>query len=258
MAFASGNPALSVLDRVEQGGGGQPSYEAAAASTMTIQGTVNKLFIMLGIALVTATIAWSQAAANPQLLMGLWIGGAIGGLILALITCFKPHVAHVTAPIYAAFEGLFLGAISVWAQTLVGPNVPIVMQAAGLTFGTMLTMLVCYKTGIIKPTEKFKAFMSAAIGAVLLFYIVSIVMGLFGVHIRGIHTGGPLAIGITLFIIGIAALSLILDFDFIVKGEAAGLPRKMEWFAAFGLMVTLVWLYIEFLRLLIILYASRE
>ncbi|MEX2216305.1 MAG: Bax inhibitor-1/YccA family protein [Phycisphaeraceae bacterium] len=252
MAFASGNPALSVLDRVERG-----TFDATQDNTMTVQGTINKLFILAGIALITATFAWSQFKAAPQMMYGLLIGGLIGGLVFSLITSFKPQVAHITAPIYAAFEGLFLGALSVVVAAAF-PQDPIILQATGITFAILFAMLGCYKTGLIKPTEKFKAFMAAAIGGIMLLYIVNWTMYLFGARVPFLHTATPLGIGISLFIVGIASLTLILHFDHIERAASANLPRQYEWYGAFGIMVTLVWLYLEVLRLLIILSSQRD
>ncbi len=247
MALASGNPALSAMDRVFVEDTDQP--------VMTIQGTVNKIMILMGCMLLTATYAWSQF--GTPMIMPLMITGAIGGLILAVITIFKPNVAHITAPLYALFEGLFLGALSAMFHNMF-PAFPIVMQAAGLTFATLIAMGIAYKTGVIKVTEKFRAGMAAAIGAIMMLYIVTMVLGLFGVRVPYIHQAGPIGIGISVVIVIVAALNLVLHFDFISKGEERGLPKSWEWYGAFGLMVTLVWLYIEILRLLAIIAASRE
>ncbi len=248
----SGNPALSKIDRV------QDAFESH--EVMTVSGTVNKTAILLGCCLMTAAVAWSIGVKDPAMIQPMWIGGLIAGLVFALITMFKPNIAHVTAPIYALCEGFFLGALSLFVQKLIGnpTGTPIVAQAAGLTFGTLGAMLFAYRTGIIKVTAKFRAGITAAIGAIMLMYLVTFVLRMCGVTVPFIHTGGPIGIGISLVIIIVAALSLTLDFDFIQRGSEQGAPKQYEWIGAFGLMITLVWLYIEILRLLAIIAASAE
>jgi len=171
------------------------------------------------------------------------------GAILALVTIFKPTYAATTAPIYAACQGLFLGGITVLFEAQF-PGIAI--QAIGLTFGTLASLLVCYKTGIIKPTENFRLMIVSATAGIALLYIVNIGMMVFGggSGIGFIHSNGLIGIGFSLFVVAIAALNLVLDFDFIEQGSENGLPKHMEWFGAFSLMVTLVWLYLEILRLL--------
>jgi uncharacterized YccA/Bax inhibitor family protein len=171
------------------------------------------------------------------------------GAILALVTIFKPTIAATTAPIYAACQGLFLGGITVLFEAQF-PGIAI--QAIGLTFGTLASLLVCYKTGIIKPTENFRLMIVSATAGIALLYIVNIGMMVFGggSGIGFIHSNGLIGIGFSLFVVAIAALNLVLDFDFIEQGSENGLPKHMEWFGAFSLMVTLVWLYLEILRLL--------
>ena len=177
-----------------------------------------------------------------------WIaGGAIGGLIVAIITVFKKHWSYVTAPIYALLEGLMLGGISAMMEAIY-PG--IVFQAIALTFGVLFSLLFAYKTRLIKVTENFKLGVAAATGGIFLIYLVSWIAGMFGTGIPYIHESGLIGIGFSLFVVVIAALNLVLDFDFIEKGAENGAPKYMEWYAAFGLMVTLIWLYIEILRLL--------
>ena len=175
------------------------------------------------------------------------IGGAIGGLIFALITCFKPTWAPITAPLYAAAEGLFIGAISAFAESRF-PG--IVLQAVGLTFGTLFALLGAYRSGLIKATENFKLGVCAATGGIMMIYLATFILGMFGVHIPFIHGSGLFGIGFSAFVVVIAALNLVLDFDFIENASDHGAPKYMEWVGAFGLMVTLVWLYIEILHLL--------
>jgi len=179
---------------------------------------------------------------------GLYImGGAIGGLIAAIATIIKPNWSPVSAPIYSVFQGLFLGGISA-ALNLRFPGIAV--QAVALTFGTLGVMLFMYKTGLIKVTEKLRTGIIAATLAVGLFYFVIMIISLFGGDTSFYMGNSLLSIGISLVIVGIAAFNLLLDFDFIDKGAQMGAPKYMEWFGAFGLMVTLIWLYIEMLRLL--------
>lgn len=222
---------------------------ADRSNAMTIQGTVNKTAVLLLVLLITATWTWDKffATGNPAS-VGTWIlVGAIGGFIVAMVTVFKKTWAPMTAPVYAALEGLFLGGISsIFEARFPG----IVIQAVGLTFGTLFALLFAYKSGLIKATENFKLGVVAATGGIALVYFVTIILGFFGVQIPMIHGSGVIGIGFSLFVVVIAALNLVLDFDFIENGAEAGAPKYMEWYGAFGLLVTLVWLYIEILRLL--------
>ena len=222
--------------------------DAATERGMTIEGTVNRTGLLLVLLLLGAGWSWrvfyaeGVAATMPYI----W-GGALGGFVVALVTIFKKEWAGVTAPVYALLEGLCLGALSGFFETQF-PG--ILLQAVGLTFGTLLALLVAYKSGVIKATENFKLGVVAATGGIALVYIATLVLGFFGVAIPFIHGSGPLGILFSLFVVVIAALNLVLDFDFIESGAAQGAPRFMEWYAAFGLMVTLIWLYLEILRLL--------
>ena len=185
---------------------------------------------------------------NPAAVMPLAIGGAIGGLIFALITIFKKTWAGITAPIYAGLEGLFLGGISAIFEAQY-PG--IVIQATGLTLGTLASLLLLYKMGIIKPTENFRLMIVSATMGIGDLYLISFVMNMFGsTGIGFIHSNGLFGIGFSLFVVAIEALNLVLDFDFIEQGAEQGAPKYMEWFGAFALMVTLIWLYLEMLRLL--------
>ena len=227
-------------------------FERAGYGTgdvMTINGTVNKVGILLLLVLVPAAWMWNQVATawEPSQAMGIAIMGAIGGFVMALITMFKKTWAPVTAPLYAVLEGLFLGGISA-AYNIQFQGLP--MQAVALTFGTLGVLLLAYRTGVVKATENFKMGVVAATGGIAMLYLVSIVMGFFGASIPFIHESGLMGIGFSLFVVVIAALNLVLDFDFIEKGSEMGAPKYMEWYAAFGLLVTLVWLYLEILRLL--------
>lgn len=241
----SGNPTLSadVFTRA-------PSI--AGQETMTIQGTVNKTMIMLFLVLLGASYTWEQffraAASGEAAGMTGWIMlGAIGGFITALVIIFKKTWAPFLAPIYSLMQGLFLGAVS---ATFEMQYPGIVMQAVSLTFGVLFALLMAYKSGLIKVTENFKLGIAAATGGIALVYVVSMVMGFFGKSIPMIHESGMVGIGFSLFVVVIASLNLVMDFDFIEHGAEAGAPKYMEWFGAFGLMVTLIWLYLEILRLL--------
>ena len=228
----------------------------ADTDVMSIQGTVNRIGMLLVLTIATASWTWTLAGAESQAVYPLLAVGGIGGLIVAVVTVFKQTWSPVTAPIYCLLEGLFLGGISAILRKWY-PG--IVFQAVCLTFGTLACMLVAYRTGLIKATENFKLGVTAATGGIFLVYLVTSLLGLFGVGQLGfIHDSGLIGIGFSLFVVVIAALNLVLDFDFIENGAARGAPKFMEWYAAFGLMVTLIWLYIEILRLLAKLAANRD
>lgn len=225
------------------------ALEERRATTMSVQGTAVKTFALLAILIATASWAWYHVSqgANP---MPLIIGGLIGGLVLALITIFKPGVAMYTAPLYAAVEGVFLGALSLLIDQRY-PAQGLAFNAMALTFGTLFAMLAIYSSGIIKVTDKLRAGIVAATGAIFLTYLVSFLLGWMGVSgAMSLHQATPIGIGFSLLVVGIAAFNLLLDFDFIDKGAQTGAPKSMEWYGAFGLVLTLVWLYISILRLL--------
>ena len=243
--FRSGNPALR--DDTFRAAGRAFGQEA-----MTLQGTVNKTGFSLLILLAAAAFVWNldARAASVFILLGL-----VGGLITALITIFKKTAAPYTVPLYAAFEGLLLGGISAtYEQRYPG----IVVNAVALTFGTLAALLLAYRAGLVRATENFKLGVFAATGGIALVYLVSMVMGFFGRSIPYIHESGTIGIGFSLFVVVIAALNLVLDFDFIERGSEMGAPRYMEWVGAFGLLVTLIWLYLEILRLLAKLQDRRR
>ena len=250
MALRTANPALG--DNTFSGLGRVARTEAA----MSIQGTTNKALLLLLCVFITATWTWSIffKSGNSQAVLPLMGVGAIAGFIVALVTIFKPAWAGVTAPIYALLEGLFIGGLSSVAESQY-PG--IVIQAVGLTFGTCLALLLAYKSGLIRASESFKKGIVAATGGICLFYLVTLILGLFGVRIPLVYGAGPVGIIFSLVVVTIAALNLVLDFDFIEQGAAQGAPKYMEWYGAFGLMVTLIWLYLEILRLLMKL-RSRE
>lgn len=224
--------------------------------TMTIQGVVNKSFLMLVLVLVPAAWTWSRflTSGNPGAVMPWMYIGIFGGLIVAIATVFKKEWAPVTAPLYSVLEGLALGGISAMFE-MQFPG--IVIQAVLLTFGTLFGLLLAYRSGLIKVTENFKLGVVAATGGIALIYIVTLILGFFGVRMPFIHESGIIGIGFSLFVVVIAALNLVLDFDFIENGASSGAPKFMEWYAAFGLMVTLIWLYLEMLRLLAKLRSRR-
>ena len=220
-----------------------------AGEVMTIEGVINKTALLLLLVAGAATWVWTRyfQTLDPATVMPYLWAGLIVGLVAALVTIFLPAWARISAPVYAAAQGLALGAISAfYEQQLHG----IVFQAIGLTFGVLAVMLIAYRTGVIKVTDRFRTIVVAATGAIALLYLVSIVLSFFNVSIPFIHQGGTFGIVFSLIVVGIAAMNLALDFDFIQRGVEHGAPKVMEWYAAFGLMVTLIWLYLEILRLL--------
>jgi len=247
-------------------------YGSVEQSTaMTISGTVNKTFLLLLFLVATASYAWNLtgdwraaliAEPDPSSAAGgvhpgvLCVGGMIAGLIFALATMFKPTWAPVTAPLYALSEGVFLGAISALAD-LMYPGVA--FQAACLTFCTLGGLLAAYKSGLIRATENFKLGVTAATMGICMIYLVSMVVNMVGGAgtMPYIHGGSWVSIGFSLFVVVIASLNLVLDFDFIEQGAEKRAPKYMEWYGAFGLMVTLIWLYIEILHLLMKLNSRR-
>ena len=223
---------------------------ALGGETMTLQGTVNKTGLLLLCVVATAAWTWGLGhSETPEAAYPWMIGGLIGGFVVALVTIFKRSWAPITAPAYALLEGLALGGISAFFdKTYHG----IAIQAVGLTFGVLFVMLLAYKTGIVRATDRFKLGVIAATGGIAVFYLAVMVLGLFHVNLGTtvLYGHGPLAIGFSLFVVAIAALNLVLDFDMVETGVRIGAPKYMEWYGAFGLMVTLIWLYLEILRLL--------
>ena len=220
---------------------------ASGSTTMTVEGTTVKTGVLLLFAAAGAIFTWDKFLANPASAMPWIFGGAISALIFALVTSFKPSWAAVTAPIYALLEGLFLGGISAYYDMRFNG---LVMQAICLTFGTLFVMLFAYRTGVIKVTQKLRAGIFAATGGIMMIYVFSWILGFFGITIPGIFGNGAIGVGFSVVVVGIAAFNLLLDFDSIDRGAQMGAPKFMEWYCAFGLMVTLVWLYLEILRLL--------
>ena len=207
---------------------------------MTLDGAVNKTGILLALCFSGAFVGWNFPA--------LAIPCALLGFVLAMVTIFRsPEKVASTAPFYAIAQGIFLGGVTMMFE---GMYPGIAVQALGLTFGITVSLLFCYKSGLIKPTENFKLMIISATAGIAILYLVSFIMSMFGSPISFIHSNGLMGIGFSVFVVGIAALNLVLDFDFIEEGAEVGLPKYMEWYGAFSLMVTLVWLYLEILRLL--------
>lgn len=229
---------------------GDLSRAYSSDRAMSVEGTINKTALLFFVLLVGASISWNYGATQPALM----VVGFIGSLALALATIFKPTIAAYTAPGYAFFEGLLLGALSMQFNALYDG---IVMNAVLLTISVFAGMLVLYRSGAIKVTDKFRSIMMSMLMGVVIVYGLTFVLGLFGVNV-GIVTGNSLmAIGLNILIAGIAAFSLLLDFDMIERGSSENWPDYMEWYSAFGLMVTIVWLYLELLKLLS-RFASRD
>lgn len=218
--------------------------EVGQSEAMTVQGAVNKSILLFAILLLTAIFTF-RATTTPTYT---WlIVGLVGGLITALITIFSPQKAPVTAPLYAIFEGIFVGAISLlYGLAYSG----IVFQAICLTMGILFTMLFLYKSGIIKVTQRFRTGVIAAMGGIALLYITSMILGFFGITMPLLHESSMAGIGINILIVGVAAFMLLLDFDSIEEGAEMKAPKYVEWYGAFSLILTLVWLYIQILRLL--------
>ena len=226
----SGNPAFS------QGFG---INENISGEVMTLDGTVNKTGILLALCVGGAYFGWNSP--------GLVMPAILIGFVIAIFTIFRPKNSRYTAPAYAAIEGVALGGITMIFEAQY-PGIGI--QAIGLTFGILASLLFCYKSGIIKPTENFRLMIFAGTMGIFILYLVSFIMSFFGNSIGFIHSNGLFGIGFSLFVVAIASLNLVLDFDFIEEGAEKGMPKYLEWYGAFSLMVTLIWLYLEILRLL--------
>ncbi|MFZ0393360.1 MAG: Bax inhibitor-1/YccA family protein [Terracidiphilus sp.] len=243
------NPALGENTFRNVAGGG---YGGAidAAARMTLNGTVHKTGILLVCAFASAAWTWYRfmATGDPAAAGGLMTIGLIGGFICAIVTVFKKEWSPVTAPLYALLEGLALGGIS----AVINARYPgIALEAVGITFGVLFALLLAYTARIIKVTRKFALGIFAATGGIMLFYLAQMLLGFFHIPLLPSTNGnGVIGIGFSLFVAAIAALNLVLDFDFIERGVNYGAPKYMEWYGAFGIMVTLVWLYLEILRLL--------
>jgi uncharacterized YccA/Bax inhibitor family protein len=228
----------------------------AGGERMTLQGAINKSFLLLVVLLAGALWPWSQylSTGDASVVGSSILIGALGGFVLALVISFKATMAPYLAVPYAALEGLAMGGLS----ALLERRYPgIAIQAVGLTFGVLAVLLMAYSMRLIRVTQQFRAIVIGATGAIALLYLITMVLGLFHVNVPVLNASSPLGIIVSLVICGVAALNLVLDFDLIESGVAQGAPRYMEWYSAFGLLVTLVWLYLEILRLLSKLRDSR-
>ena len=246
LTLRSGNPALNTKTF--------SGFDMTTGASMTIMGTVHKTALGLLLLMSTALFTWNMPAGDPRA-TGLMIVGMIGGLIVAIVTIFKHHLAKYTVPAYALLEGLALGGISKFFEVMY-PG--IVNQAVMLTFGTLGALLLAYRSGLIKATENFKLGIVAATGGIFFVYLISWILSWFSVSIPLIHSNSNMGILFSIIVVVIAALNLVLDFDFIEEASEKGAPKYMEWYGAFGLLVTLIWLYLEILRLLAKLSSRRN
>jgi uncharacterized YccA/Bax inhibitor family protein len=243
--YKSGNPVLSEKTF------NNASLQLTDTNTMTIRGTVNKFGLAALLLAAAAVFSWTAVYDNASYSPILMWGGAIVGFILALVITFKANWAPTLVPAYAVMEGFFLGGISAMYNFVFAERMPnIIANAVGLTICAVAAMFFLYKFNVIRATQRFKSIIFTATAAVALFYLVVLVARLFGAEMAFMHDSSPLGIGLSLLIVAIAALNLIMDFDFIEQGAGQGAPKYMEWYGAFGLMVTIVWLYLEILRLL--------
>ena len=246
LTLRSGNPALNTKTF--------SGFDMTTGTSMTIMGTVHKTALGLLLLMSTALFTWNIPAGDPRAI-GLMMLGVFGGLIVAIITVFKHHLAKYTVPVYALLEGLALGGISKFFDVMY-PG--IVNQAVMLTFGTLGALLLAYRSGLIKATENFKLGVMAATGGIFFVYLISWILSWFSVSVPLIHSNSNMGILFSIGVVVIAALNLVLDFDFIEEGSEKGAPKYMEWYGAFGLLVTLIWLYLEILRLLAKLSSRRK
>jgi uncharacterized YccA/Bax inhibitor family protein len=246
--FKSGNPALNEKTF-------QQSIVVNQSEVMTERGTLNKFFLLFLLVMGTASLTWRAFGQGVNVTPWV-IVGAVGGLIIAIVVSFKPVWASFLAPVYALFEGAFVGGISAIYNFAfkgaenTGTTGGIVMQAVGLTFAVVIAMFALYRFRIIKATEKLKSVIITATAGIAVFYVLAMVLRMFHIDMPLIHSSGTMGIVFSLVVVCVAALNLILDFDMIETGAAMGAPRYMEWYGAFGLLGTIVWLYLEILRLL--------
>ena len=253
--FQSGNPTLSqkIFDR---------SIDTTSTEVMTVRGSIGKFGFLMIMVVAGAAYTWNlYANAKPETMMTmLWIG-LIGGLISAIAITFKPTLAKYLAPAYGLLEGFVVGALSAVLNDAFAEKFPsIIPTAVGLTFGVAFAMFLLYNFRIIRPTQRFKSIIMSSIFGIMLFYAATWILSMFGVHMAfmSLTNSSPLGIGISIFVTAIAALSLILDFEMIEVGADSGAPKYMEWYGAFGLLVTMIWLYLEILKLLSRIASSRN
>ncbi|HXB42752.1 MAG TPA: Bax inhibitor-1/YccA family protein [Puia sp.] len=248
--FKSGNPALN--EKVFQN-----SMVVSGEEVMTERGTLNKFFFLSLMVMASASFTWSSFGQGKNVMPWMLVG-AFGGFAVAIVVSFKREWSSYLSPLYALLEGLFIGGLSVVVNNAFAKSYPgIVMQAVLLTFGAVIAMFLLYRFRIIKATEKFKSVILTATAGIAIFYVLAMVLRMFHIDIAFLHEGSALGIGFSLVVVAIAALNLILDFDMIEQGAAVGAPKYMEWYCAFGLLVTIVWLYVEILRLLMKLADRR-
>jgi len=249
--FKSGNPVLN--DKAFNG-----TIEYQQTDVMTVNGTLNKFGLMMILLFASASFTWKAAAEGKDVITWVFVA-MFAGLIAALVLSFKKQWGSFLAPIYALAEGVFLGGISAYFNNAFAKTAPgIVMQAVMLTFGVVVAMFALYRFGIIKATERFKSVVVMATMGIAVFYLLAWILRMFNIQMPLIHESTTMGIVFSLIVVVIAALNLILDFDFIEQGSRMNAPKYMEWFGAFGLLVTIVWLYLEILKLLAKLAASRK
>lgn len=233
---------------------------AATDRAMTVQGSINKTALLLALVVAGAAFTWSKVMASIESgvevgINGWMIAGSVAGFIIALIISFRQNLAPFLSPVYAICEGLFIGAISAHFEVMF-PG--LVLRAVLLTFSVMFALLFLYKMRILKATQRFRTILISATAGIAIAYLITFILSFFGFHMNFMYGGGSMGLIVSLLVVGVAALNLVLDFDFIENGAESGLPAYFEWYAAFGLMVTLVWLYIEILRLLAIVAGRRN
>lgn len=245
--FKSGNPTLT-----EKMFNKSLHTDAAAQGVMSVRGTINKFGFLMLMVIGAASYTWYLFdQLNEGLMMTLMIVGIVGALITGIVIAFKPNWAQYLAPAYGILQGFFIGGISAILNAAFADKYPgLIMQAVGLTFGVAISIFLLYNFRIINPTQRFKSIVISATMGIAVFYLITLVLNLFGVNMSFMYDSSWLSIGISLFIVIIAALNLILDFERIEMGAEMGAPKFMEWYGAFGLMVTIIWLYIEILKLL--------
>jgi len=250
--FNSGNPTLS--EKVFSKSLGQDT------GAMSVRGTMSKFILLLFLTMAGAIYTWTMYAANkPETLNTLTMVGIFGGLVCVLIMSFRPQSAKYLAPLYSVLEGFFLGGVSVIVNAMLAKKYPnVIFMAIGVTFAVAIAMYLLYSFRVIKPTEKFKSIVISATAGIALFYLACLVLRMFHVNLPFMYDGSPLGIGISVFVIAIAALNLIIDFGQIEDGARMGAPKFMEWYSAFGLLVTIVWLYVEVLKLFLRLANNKN